>query len=238
MNTYQTLLATGALLLSFNLAQAETVFTETFDGSGSLNGSTTTTGSGTWVADADYNENGTISGFAPGGAYLAYDFQDGYVYTASVKVTVAGTSADRWGGLSFTSATDLSDDITLGLSNNSNAHLTYVVRKDNGLTVFEGPGAGGARSSGTDVSDTVVLELVLDTTGTDWTYSTTVNNVVRITPGTYTGTKDLTGVGLYMSSGAVTFDNFEFTAIPETSHAGLLMGLLAAPLAVCLRRRR
>ncbi|WPJ97105.1 hypothetical protein SH580_05215 [Coraliomargarita algicola] len=238
MNTYQTLLATGALLLSFNLAQAETVFTETFDGTGSLNGSTTTTGSGTWVADADYNENGTITGYGAGGAYLAYDFQDGYVYTASVQVTVGGSDGNRWGGLSFTSATDLSDDITLGLSSNSNAHLTYAVRKDNGMAFWEGPGAGGAKSHASDVSDTVTLELVLDTTGTDWTYSTTVNSVVRITPGTYTGTKDLTGVGLYMSTGAVTFDNFEFTAIPETSHAGLLMGLLAAPLAVCLRRRR
>ena len=80
-----------ALALITQSAQSAIVFSDNFDGTGDLNGTTpdTTTAAASWVALSNFDADGTITGGASttgrGSATLAFTPVDGLIYTLDVS---------------------------------------------------------------------------------------------------------------------------------------------------------
>lgn len=212
---------------------------------------------GQWQATNNYNQDGSLTTDAAGGAaILAFTPTVGNLYTLSADTVL--TSAAGYIGLGFANknstnvATTWDTDVevpnnlyrfsnigTQGYSWMFNVVATGVYTQN----AYAGPGAGATLITpvGTSVnSGTLNMTITLDTSATNWVSKMYVNNTLFATT-TYVGNGGLLtaidSVGVTNFGGTTgTIDNFLLTAeaIPEP-RAALLGGL---GLLALLRRRR
>lgn len=237
------------ILLACSSLQAATIFSDNFDGTGVLNGTTpdTTTGAAAWVSSTAFNANGAFlasSGTAGASATLLFTPSSGEVYTLESRMDV--TSTTGWLAMGF--ATGQST------ANNANARFVNGSTPLGRVWMLMGEAGGGAAwQDGTSVNHvedntisvtgTIDLRIVLDTTAATWTSTWYAKDA---TVGSYTlikGTENvvsqaaINSVGFALSGNSVpgTITSFSLTTIPEPSSAALLGGL---GFLVMFRRRR
>lgn len=241
--------ALGVVALASSLPAA-TIYSETFgptwegstnDGTDPLHGTTptTTTGLNTWTAFSGFREDGFIAdsgGAGDAGAYLPFTPTTGNVYTLSVTVSApTGPVTTGWAGLGFT-ANNFIDINSTGIHEGSNAAAPWMLYRQNGAAVtFDGPGATGSTSTATGAySGTQTMNIVLDTTGAQWTAEWFMGTTSLDTV-TYSTNPTINYVAIGRGAGnGMTFSNFSLTAVPEPTTA--LLGTLG--LLTLLRRRR
>ncbi len=248
--------AASAILLATSLSSsaATTIFADNFDAvdatvGTALNGRTTTTGGGTWLA----NSIATVSGdgyatatITQGSAQLAYDFEVNKTYTLSLDVVSQPGTSGAWVHLGFSQTA-----ITAPGSGAANDRFTnigsvawmYNLNSDL-VTGFEGPSTGGQFFTNATVPNgSHTLSTVLDTTGDGSSFTanflsngTSISGGAQLVDAVTVAALNYAHWGIYGGATGVgsQVDNFKLEVIPEPS-AALLGGIGALAL---LRRRR
>ena len=231
--------ATVALSGLTNTASASIIYQDNFTGSSGspLNGTTPTTDTNraTWTADSNWSANGSVTVTSNSSqqypsAHLPFVPSAGNVYTLSA--TLSPTT--NW--------------ISIGFEGSSGSPWTapslavYVVLTSGGYgrTIFNGGVYGSPIYSGVGKT----AQVVLDTTGIDWTATTSYAGTVAYTV-TYTGASGAnpnpTGISMVnfndqQASGQVGSFSLTSTSVPEPTSLGLAaVGGLGMLL---LKRRR
>jgi hypothetical protein len=224
--TITTLAALAGLALAASSAHAATIYSETFGGSGDLNGTTPDTGANTWVASTDWKADGTIAGTTVGddndSAFLAFAPVSGNVYNLSATVTqpTVGFSTSAWLGLGFTNGNDTGNFF----SSPNNASPWMLYRNNSQVKTFNGPGATVSEVEG-NFGGTITMSIELDTTAALWTAEWFVNGS-SVRAEAYSTNPTITHVGFGREDGASsTLTSFSLTAIPESNAYALLAGL-------------
>jgi len=242
-----TLAALAGLALAASSAHAATIYSETFSGTGDLNGTTPDTGANTWVAstdwNADWNADGSITGSTSGtdddSAFLSFAPTSGNVYTLSATVTqpTSGFSTSAWVGLGFTASAATGSSGGTGFysaPNNASPWMLYRVNSE--VKTYAGSGTAGSAIEG-NYGGTITLSIELDTTAAQWTAEWFVNGS-SVRAEAYSTNPTITHVGFGREDGASsTLTSFSLTAIPEPGAHALLAGLTGLVF-VMLRRRR
>ncbi|MEO0475203.1 MAG: PEP-CTERM sorting domain-containing protein [Planctomycetota bacterium] len=253
MTTKTALLALGTAILvgaSAGNTRAATLYEHSFDGpDASINGiapDTVVTGSvlgadhgtgGNWTTGG-IDQDGTASSNAI--AKLAFDPQDGFVYTLEMTGTQSSTNND-WIGVGFFDSSTTSalsgNGVAWGLSRPGSTTTT------NRQVAHFNP-AGGTGNIGTDDETTspTTLTIVLDTSDGSGSWDVQWFADGSLTPfatqndlnATAEGNISAVGVGVPGGAGNSDFTSFSLTVVPEPSSLALLSlgGLLIA------RRRR
>lgn len=204
-------------------------------------------GSGTWQAGSLFETDGTIEVVSRSSAILPFSPVAGDVYTAKARVSLTNL-----GFLGFGFANETTFTGNSGGQNNNNA-FRFVSGNTigegwlmiNGTTNFAIPYATGvvaadaAVSQAYPASDPVVeLEVVLDTTGTNWV---TTYKVDGTSLGTHTwagANTSIDSVGFASGNGSGVISDFQLSdsAIPEPSSIALLALMGIGGLAMVRRR--
>lgn len=238
-------------LASFALAipavHAATIFSDNFDGTGALNGTTPdeTTGAAAWVSSTAFNADGTfLAGSTTNGssATLLYTPTAGEIYTLDARVDV--TSTTGWIALGFASGQSTANSPNARFVTGSTplGRVWMLMGASGGGSVFQDGTTNQNAENTINVTGAIDMRIVLDTTATTWTSTWYAKDA---TVGSYTvikSTEDvlsqgsINSVGFALSGNSVpgTITSFSLTAIPEPSTA-LLGGL---SLLALLRRRR
>lgn len=205
-------------------------------------GTYTTTGStnasvGTFTTGADTNliTNATLP-FTP---------QAGFVYDLHLAIASSGVGASgNWLGLAFTQAGFNGHAIGGGSSalSNDNSYGLMILKGSGVVQTFAGLNAGNAVTTTATVTDGTTspvytpVDVLLDTSGAQWTVNWEVNGTSTGAGFTYTTnpTIGLLAFGTNKLTGAVSDFSLTATSVPEPASLGVLgvAGLLA------LRRRR
>lgn len=152
------------------------IYSEDFNGTGgALEGKTTTTGGGNWIANPLATDNGVLSADA-GSAMLRFDPLPNKIYTVLMDFNYS-SGMDGWLGIGFSNNPPLSPggansgDRFTGANVPGYAWMIY--NSNNTVTVFEGPKAGSTTipSSGSFSSGVHNLRIVIDTTGDGSTFT-------------------------------------------------------------------
>jgi hypothetical protein len=213
------------------------IYQQTFDGVYlGLHGTSPDVGGGTWVATSNLYLDGQITA-GNGSAVLPFIPLQGHVYILSADFAHTSNTAD-WFGLGF--ANDVLD--TWGdtgqptLANASRftgasipGYSWIITAPTTGQTGFMGPGATGSvvETGYTDIlSSNVSLEIVLDTTSTNWATWYYVNNRLMGTT-SYTGSAPIDLVGITTDTPATgSVSNFLFVeAARNPSPANTAIGV-------------
>lgn len=267
------MVATTAFATLAGTARATVIYQDSFNRVGQLGGSTPTVDTGglggtanaTWATPlfgTSSSDTGWTTSTANGG-YLAYsgatngahEFallpfspQAGQIYQLQTTAVLNdfGNSSSDWFGLQFL-------NVSAGAYSATGPAMIYRVYGGgtgfpNGIggsgSVAGSPGGG----STTNISDTVVLTEVLNTTGSVWTAAfswkdlTTPTLSVSTAPAdvnmTPTGdmSDNMVGFGFVPPIGG-TITNFSLTTIPEPASLGFLAGAIALALLLIQRRR-
>lgn len=258
------LLAGGfcALTLTADTATAAVLFQDNFSGVGSadLNGTTpdVTQGTTAWVADTEYNADGTGTATPTNAAIRAYLTLGGLIddnrgsadaiYTLSTTVNITSTGTDtQWHGFGFWDENAPSENFA---STPSDGTAWMLRRANSDLQTFLGPRtANGLTETGAspdDVAGTVDLQIVLDLT--DWngtsnwgsveyygklSSTSTYNLIASGELGTTNSTFRAVGIG--GGSAAGDFDYFELSQVPEP---GSLVLVALGGVFLASRRRK
>lgn len=233
--------------LSATSTEAGIIVQDDFSGTGNaLNGTSadvfTAIGTGQWVANANFFDNGTFASQA-GEFTSAYISLGEYINNtkgnADGKFELTATiqrTGGRWFSVGFSSRNTPSANYHFLNYNNNTG--TIIQRSSNALDVFTYGNANGADFTGYSGARTVTIALDL----TDWdgisnfgsaTYSDSVGGVLT----TYEYTSDTDFESLFFTgpaSASATFDDLTLTQIPEPGSLALL-GLGGLMIA---RRRR
>jgi hypothetical protein len=247
----------GLGLISTAALPAAVIYSDNFDFTGSLDGRTPTitTDGNQWTASTasstpstgSYDGDGSVvdrTGTDGTRAYLPFSPDTGTVYT--LKAEISHTGNNSWMTLGFGPSSPGNDAFF-----NNGGISSLLLRANGDADWFEGPGTGGAGISGdgTPISGFTVdtfyeFELVLDTTGSQWTVDAfaagsqlDLNGAAAGLTHTWSSNPTIGSVMLTSNGEAKgSYDNFELTVIPEPS-AGLLALLGLLPL-LAIRRRR
>lgn len=247
----------AAALTSAQLSSAATtIVAENFGGTGAdLNGTTAETfatgittagGSSTWVADAVFNDDGSLvggnnqSGHLNMGTYIN-DSKGTATGKFTLSVTINSVPLNRWAGFGFfvANAPATNDTFTNAGAFGS---ATIIYRETGELDGFAGPGTTTPVDGPDGQTGAQLLTIVLDLTTHD---NITDFGTVSFYQGDATGTlmgnhsyaSDISfgSVGLSTAGTNVStsYSGFELTQVPEPSVA--LLGSLGV---LCLLRRR
>jgi hypothetical protein len=217
-----------------------TIYSDTFSRAGTFAGSAPDVGTGNWTSTGAPTLDGTKVTATSIQSYLPFSPVSGATYTLSVNLTTV-TSGGQWTGFGFASSTS---------GDTAHFHTAFtpapwmMLRGDNGLDLFGGPGGTNSQTSpgvtGPGVQGSV-YSIILNTTASQWTYSYSGPGINSTPVYTFSTNPTITQVGFGTISGVTgNFDNFTLTqtsAIPEPSTYAALAGLAAFGL-VCVRRRR
>ncbi len=223
------------------------IYQDTFPGSASayLAGTkpgTDTTGSA-WVLHGAVTSNSNPNWFANGGApaqsffgsdeSLATSFSAGHIYTLSATMSpTAGTSSNsgNWFVLGFLDNTYYGNSTTVGPN--------IVITDEGGWQLYPGDVGVSPVASGSGITLGKTAEVVLNTTGAQWTAQWFYDGHSL---GTYTYTTtptfDGVGIGAYNNQQG-TIGNFELQAVAVPEPTALALGCLAFFGGLLLLRRR
>lgn len=190
---------------------AEVIYSESFSGTGVLDGTAPDVGTGTWLASVDVNKDGTFDDTGASdaanddNAFLALTPESGKIYTLSATLTQpAGAS---WVAIGFTDNAVVTDDFW---DNIPTATVPWMLYRSSGeLDTYMGPATSGTKVDEGDFSGPLSLSIVLNTVQAQWTAKWFVNGTsVR----TETFTSNPTGihyVGFGRDGGTLgTIDDF------------------------------
>ena len=229
-----------AALAALGLASAPaqtTVFSDNFDGSGDLDGTTpgVTTGGATWVAADNFKADGSFASTTGGSATLAFAPADGLVYTLDASITgiTAAMGDINWIALGFANG----QSMTAGSNNrfvNGNdveGRAWMLARGDNSTnpnathtlgTTDPAEWVGAlANANGGDLE----LRIVLDTTGGTGNWTATWyakrpadGSYAEVGSTTTLTSEDIDSVGFAVSNAGVsgTIATFSLTAVPAS----------------------
>ncbi len=234
---------TWLLFLSMSAcAFAQTfIYSETFSGSGSTNlvGTVPTTrpGSETWsgtTGASSWMANGAVNSTGDANAFLPFNPTSGFIYTLSLDANPAGGTGS-WLALGFT-AGNSATRFQLSPTDPSPWLLLRDTRGNGQGQTFFGPGTNGGANYNAP-SGVVNLQLVLNTTGSQWTAGWFINGV-SVRSETYVTNPTINYVGFgKIDNVSGTIDNFSLTQIPEPSTYAMIAGIGALGL-VWYRRKR
>jgi hypothetical protein len=185
---------------------------------------------GTASAGGDTAANGRVA------ALLPFTPAAGNTYTLSATIS-ATTASGQWMALGF--ADKLTGASGLFAFGNVNG-VSWMLKGDAGssaLQGFAGPATGGGTIVNTFAGNPVNLQIILDTTGSQWKTSM-FNNAVQLgSTFTYATNPTILAVGFskHESVGG-SIDNFKLQVEPIPEPSSVLMGLLG--LSFLLPRRR
>lgn len=246
----------GFTLLPMTMVSAQTILFDNFDDmtdATALNGrtpSTTSTGVGTWVANANFD--GTTSGGAvstngaQGSATIGFDaIETGNIYELSADVLVNADNTE-WFGIGFNNNEPLGST----LFDNSTQRGFIFLRGNGDVRVYSGSSSQIVDLSGFGAAATEQnLKLVLDTTvDSAWTLAAYVDDVqIDLDTGsssmvyTYSSNLTLSRAGFSGTSGMPAgsyIDNFSLATIPEPGSVAAMLGGLSALVCMVMHRRR
>jgi len=244
------------LMLTAGPARAETIYNESFGGSGNqkLHRTSPDIGAEAWTASKAWKANGTIaqtpSAKKDDSAFLPFVPSPGNVYTLTATVTVpAGGQIDAdWIGLGFTNAAETGSTTinNKGFFANPNDASPWVLyRGTTEVKTFAGPGATASAIEGQFAGPTITLSIQLDTRAAEWAAEWFVDGS-SVRTETFVSNPPIAYVGFGRDNGASsTLSSFELTtspdskrvSIPESDTYALLAGLTGLAC-VMLRRRR
>jgi len=232
-------------------AQVTTIYSDLFSGGATaLNGATTTTGGGTWVASAIANQDGSLIGNTTGGgAVLPVSLAVGNIYTLSMDIALTGTAAStKYIHFGFV------DQSTLATPGGNNASDRF-----NNLTMTGYPTIAlvtvGGVIQGTELYNSVVgstttlsigsthnYKIVLDTTGDGSSFKASYyfDNISFFDDAVmdYAALSTIGGVGFSGRTITGTIDNFLLTVEPVPEPSALALICLGFGGLVCTRHLR
>jgi hypothetical protein len=234
-------------------ATAQSIYTHDFigDGTTQLNGTTTTTGGGTWVANTITYTDGTMS-TGEGSALLEFTPVVNAQYRLSMDLTHAGSG--DWVGLGFArdqianaGADSAADRFTGGPEG-----MAWILYRDDAtdaddIQLFAGLRATNqiAGDTGVYTAGTHTLSILIDTTGdgSSFTADFSIDGssisggaqtislaVADLNYAGFTSADDGSGVNTYV-------DNFSLVQIPEPGTSAMLIGLFSLGF-IAIRRRQ
>jgi len=228
-------------------ANAGVIYSESFSGSGDLNGTAPDIGVATWVASADLNKDGTVDpdGTTDDNAFLAFTPVAGKVYTLSA--TLDSSTGAGWLGIGFTD-TAVTDgpagtaDFWKNIGDNPAPWMLY--RGDGAAAAGKTPdrvvsfvgGDPGAWSVGAEgvYPGPIDVSIELNTEAAAWTAEWFVNGG-SVRSETLGSIPTINYVGFGREGGTIgTIDDFSLTVVPEPA----TLGFLALGGLGLLRRRR
>ncbi len=245
------LLTAGMCVAATATLPAVVIYSDNFDFTGDLDGRTptTTTDGNTWTAASGYQGDGSVvdrTGTDGTRAYLDFSPETGKIHT--LKAEMSHTGNESWMTLGFGPSSPANDAF---FETGSEGISTLLLRDSGEADWFEGPGTGGAgiAGSGVAISGFTVntlyeFELVLDTTGSQWTVDAfAAGSQLDLNGGdagsTFTWASNPTIGSIMLSTngeGEGSYDNFELSFVPEPS-PGLLLLLGLLPFYLSRRRR-
>lgn len=229
--------------LATSVQATHTIYSDGFNRTGNLNGSSPDTTSGLYggTAGAQWTAgSSTLTGTeAPFNgltlAYLPFTPQTGQVYT----LTVVAQDGNDWGGIGFTTTATPSTTANLNSVEGGAGSPAWILYQNNTASLRYG-GTTAATSSTHSGYNTVTL--VLDTTGASWK-ETGFFNGTEYGSHTYASTPVIQTVALSAaySGGGMNADSFSLTtnlsAIPEPGSLLALGCLVGSGLVLRTRRR-
>lgn len=219
-----------AFLISSILPLAgNVIFSDNFDGSGTLHGAMPDIRPGNlaWIASPQFGANGSVSGNLGGSATLAFIPKQGKVYTLEAKfISSAASTVIEWLALGFAKGqSNIAGSNERFIGTNVIGRSWMLMRGAAPPTILTNSaflGNGSASNGGTangvvwanwtgGTGGTIELRIVLDTTGGPGTWTSTWY-AKRPTDATYTTVRptatmldeDITSVGFARSNTAVT----------------------------------
>ena len=237
-------IATALALAASDLGAATTIYSDNFSGSGSttLNGATTTTGGGTWIANTIANRDGTLVAL-DGSALLAFNPEINKIYTLSMDIAFTQTS--RYIFMGFSSNTIASPGASLAADrfNGANQKAYPYMAILSGGTIQSAESNGGTLFDGTStatVGSVHQYKIVLNTAGdgTSFKASFYFDGDVFASDAVidYDTVENINYVGFSSRQPTGTVDNFLLTVEPIPEPSAVLLGGIS--MIALLRRRR
>jgi hypothetical protein len=208
------------------------IYSDTFSGTGGLHGKAVEMGAGTWTACPNWGADGTVTS-GSGSAALDFIPEQGKVYELTATIHLMNNDSS-WVGLGFADAgtnweafengtvtpynhnyirfTDTTHDWITGRGWMYTSPTGGQNSRDDVQT--ELPDAGGYTNF-LGVNTDINVKIVLDASGTDWTTTFYVNNVL-FSSYTDTGATSIDSVGFTSTAGATgSIDNFSLTTASD-----------------------
>lgn len=216
-------------------AQTTTIYSEDFEGTGDLNGTTPEVGDAAWLAGPAWQlGDGVASQGAVEGdhAFLPFTPEVGTYYILSLDLDPESPGPGSWTGLGYSQSANTVD----GPGNNTahNFHENgrnvgpWALKFDNARTFsFVGPrDSGGAIHPGAAVlGQATTFDVCLDTRDEQWLALWRVDEMYLRTANVAQSTRDYVGFGIEASHGATSVDRFSLIEVHAPDPDGDLVSI-------------
>jgi hypothetical protein len=194
------------------------IYSESFDGTGNLNGTETTVGGGIWSASTDWKKDGTIAGTTlneSDNAFLEFSPEAGKIYELSATITEPtrfGT-VNGWLAIGFTETNQNENALWGNITDATNPWMLY--RHDGGnVDTFTGTLGNWLTEDEGNYPGSAVFSIVLNTQASAWTAEWFINGS-SVRSETLASNPAINYVGLGRSAGVSgTIENLSLSVIP------------------------